>query len=152
MNIIVEESKTDLLLRIAEKQAIIECENLPTINGLHFQLSQLFTNLIGNAIKYCRPEIIPLIKITSEPVHGKDIDHSAAIKQQVYYAIKIVDNGIGFGKEHATKIFEAFKRLNIRNEYSGTGIGLSIVKKFVINHNGFIVAEGSPGIGSIFNI
>lgn len=152
LNRIVEESKSDLQLRIAEKHVIIESENLPTINGMHIQLSQLFTNLISNAIKYCRPEIIPHIKITSERIPGQLIDHSAANKKLEYYAIKIADNGIGFEKEYETKIFEAFKRLHGRNEYSGTGIGLSIVKKIVINHNGFIRAEGKTGIGSTFTI
>ena len=150
LNTIVQESKSDLQLRIAEKQAIIECENLPTINGMYVQLSQLFTNLIGNAIKYSRPEIIPRITINSEHIFGKEIDHPAVNAQLEYYAIKIADNGIGFEKEHATKIFEAFKRLHTRDEYSGTGIGLSIVKKIMTNHNGFIVAEGIPDVGSTF--
>lgn len=152
LNIIVEESKNDLHLRIDEKKAIIECGNLPTINGMQIQLSQLFTNLISNAIKYCLPEIIPHIKITSECINGNEIDHASVIKRLDYYAIKISDNGIGFKKEHATKIFEAFQRLHGRSEYSGTGIGLSIVKKIVTNHNGFIEAEGKPGIGSTFTI
>ncbi|MEJ7769641.1 MAG: ATP-binding protein, partial [Chitinophagaceae bacterium] len=152
LNTIVEESKSDLHLRIVEKQAKIEYENLPTINGLHVQLSQLFTNLISNAIKYSRPEIIPHIKINSERIHGKEISHPAAIKQLEYYTIKIADNGIGFEKEYATKIFEVFQRLHGRNEYLGTGIGLAIVKKIVTNHKGFIIAEGKPGIGSTFTI
>jgi two-component system CheB/CheR fusion protein len=152
LNAIVEESKNDLQLIIAEKHAIIEYENLPVLNGLHVQLCQLFTNLISNAIKYSRPDIIPHIKITSERIDGKEINHPAAIKSLEYFAIKIADNGIGFEEEYATKIFEAFQRLHGRTEYSGTGIGLSIVKKIVTNHNGFVVAEGKPGIGSIFTI
>lgn len=76
--------KTDfyynLQLRIAEKQAIIECGNLLTINGLPIQLSQLCINLYGNAIKHCRPEIIPLIKITCERIDGKEIEYLAAVK------------------------------------------------------------------------
>jgi PAS domain S-box-containing protein len=152
LNMIVEESMNDLQLRIAEKQAIIAFEHIPTINGMHIQLSQLFTNLIGNAIKYCQPEIKPHIKITSDKIQGKDINHLAANKQLDYYEIKIEDNGIGFEEEFATKIFEAFKRLHTKDEYAGTGIGLSIVKKIVTNHNGFIVAEGRLGVGSIFTI
>jgi signal transduction histidine kinase len=152
LNSIVEESKSDLQLRIAEKIAIIECGKLPTINGLHVQLTQLFTNLIGNAVKYCRPEIIPHINITSERIPGKEIEHSSAMKHLEYYAIKIADNGIGFKKEHATKIFEPFQRLHLKGEYTGTGIGLSIVKKIVTNHHGFIVADGVTGVGSTFII
>ena len=152
LNIIVEESKSDLNLSILEKKGIIEYENLPTINGLRTQLSQLFTNLIDNALKYSRPEIIPLIKITVKHLHGNEIAHPAANNQLEYYAIKVADNGIGFENEYSTKIFELFQRLHGRKEFSGTGIGLAIVKKIVTNHNGFIIAEGKPNIGSIFTL
>ena len=152
LDTILEESKSELQLRIAERQAIIESANLPTINGLAIQLSQLFTNLISNSIKYCKPDVTPHITITSKRIHGNEIDHAAADKDVEYHAIKIADNGIGFEAEDAAKIFEAFKRLHGRSEYSGTGIGLSIVKKIVTNHQGFIVAEGKPGIGATFTI
>jgi len=152
LNLIVEESKSDLNLSILEKHAIIEYKNLSTINGLYIQLSQLFTNIIENAIKYSRPEIKPVVKITSSIIEGKKIDHSSASNQKEYHVIKIADNGIGFEKEYATKIFELFQRLHANNAYSGTGVGLAIVKKIVTNHNGFIVAEGTPNIGSTFTI
>ncbi|MEO5570881.1 MAG: PAS domain S-box protein [Bacteroidia bacterium] len=152
LNTIVEESKNDLHLIILEKQATIDYKNLPTINGVRIQIAQLFTNLIDNAIKYSRPEIKPHIKIISSIVAGEKIQHPAANKQKKYYAIKIDDNGIGFENQYATKIFELFQRLHGKNEYSGTGIGLAIVKKIVTNHNGFIVADGKPNIGSTFTI
>ncbi len=152
LNNIVEESKKDLSLPILEKQAIIEYENLPTINGSYDQLCQLFTNLIGNAIKYSRPEIVPHIKITSERIHGKAIEHPSANKQKEYYLIKFLDNGIGFENEYATKIFELFQRLHSKNAYSGTGIGLAIVKKIATNQNGFVLAESKSGIGSMFSL
>ena len=118
---------------------------------MSIQITQLFTNLIDNAIKYSRPEIKPHIKITSSMVEGKKIEHPSA-NQKYYYAIKIADNGIGFEKENVNKIFELFQRLHHKNEYSGTGIGLAIVKKIVNNHNGFIVAEGVHNIGSTFTV
>ncbi len=152
LNTIVEESKSDLHLSIVEKQAIIEHENLPTINGVYIQISQLITNLLDNAIKYSRPEIKPHIKITSSIIDGKIIEHPSANNQKEYHAIKIADNGIGFEKKYENKIFELFQRLHHKNEYSGTGIGLGIVKKIVTNHNGFIIAEGKPYIGSTFTI
>lgn len=92
------------------------------------------------------------LKITAERIDGSEIDHPAVNKQTAYHAIKIADNGIGFEKEHANKIFELFQRLHDRNEYSGTGIGLAIVKKIVTNHNGFIIAEGKPDIGATFTL
>jgi len=152
LNAIVEESKHDLHERILEKQAIIKSENLPTINGVYIQISQLITNLLDNAIKYSRPEIKPHIKITASIIEGKKIDHPSANNQKEYHTLKIADNGIGFEKEYANKIFELFQRLHHMNEYSGTGIGLAIVKKIVTNHNGFIIAEGKPNIGSTFTI
>ncbi len=152
LNTIVEESISDLHLSILKKQATIEYNDLPTIQGGHIQLSQLFTNLLDNAIKYSRTEIKPLIKITSSIVKGKKIEHSSANHQKEYHEIKIADNGIGFEKEYVTKIFELFQRLHHKNEYSGTGIGLAIVKKIVGNHNGFITADGRSDIGSTFTI
>ena len=152
LNTIIEESKSDLYLSITEKEAIIEYENLPIINGVCIQLSQLFTNLIDNSIKYSPPEIVPHIKITAERINGNEIGHLAANHQKEYHAIKIADNGIGFEKEYSNKIFELFQRLHHKTEYSGTGIGLSIVKKIVTNHNGFITAEGKPNTGSTFTI
>ena len=152
LNTLVEESKNDLQISILEKQAIIEHENLPVIIGACVQISQLITNLLGNAIKYSRPGINPLIKITSSVIGGESIEHTSANKQTKYHAIKIADNGIGFEQEYANKIFEPFQRLHAKNEYSGTGIGLVIVKKTITNHKGFIIAEGKPNIGSTFTI
>ena len=152
LNKIVEESKSYLNLSILEKQATIEYKNLPTINGVRIQLSQLFTNLIDNAIKYSKEEVTPHIEITASLIDGSKISHIAVNKKKQYYAIKIADNGIGFEKEYATKIFELFKRLHGKSEYSGTGIGLAIVKKIAANHNGFIIAEGKPDIGSTFTL
>ena len=152
LNEVVEESKNDLSLTISENQATIEYHNLPTITGVHILLTQLFTNLIDNAIKYSRPKIKPHITITASLISGSNIAHKAANQQKEYHAIKMADNGIGFENEYATKIFELFQRLHNKNEYSGTGIGLAIVKKIVTNHNGFIIAESIPNSGATFTI
>ncbi|MEO5998191.1 MAG: PAS domain-containing protein, partial [Chitinophagaceae bacterium] len=138
LNTLVEESKNDLLISISEKEAIIEHENLPVIIGVRVQIYQVITNLLDNAIKYSRPEIKPLIKITSSIIEGKKIEHTSANKQTKYHAIKFSDNGIGFEQEYANKIFELFQRLHEKNKYSGTGIGLGIVKKVVSSHNGLL--------------
>ncbi|MEO6254432.1 MAG: PAS domain-containing protein [Ferruginibacter sp.] len=152
LNKLVEESKNDLHISIIEKQATIEYESLPEIIGVYIQISQLITNLLDNAIKYSRPEIKPLIKITSSIIEGKIIEHTSANKQKKYHAIKFEDNGIGFEQEYANKIFELFQRLHGKNEYSGTGIGLGIVKKIATNHHGFITATGTPNAGSTFTL
>lgn len=152
LNAIVEESKIDLQTSINEKQVVIEYENLPTINGVFIQISQLITNLLDNAIKYSRPENSPHIKIIAYISEGKDIMHVAANRQIAYHVITIADNGIGFENEYADKIFELFQRLHGKSEYPGTGIGLAIVKKIVTNHNGFIIAEGNLNKGAKFII
>jgi len=150
LNMIVEKSMENLKLSIIEKQAVVEYRNLPTIYGSHIQLTQLFTNIIDNAIKYSREEIIPNILITASIVDGLNINDTAANIEKKYHKIEIADNGIGFKKEYESKIFEIFQRLHGQKEYSGTGIGLAIVKKIVTNHNGFIIALGRHGIGATF--
>jgi len=151
LNLIVATSMDDLQLIITEKEATIECKNLPTINASQVQLIQVFTNLIDNAIKYSKPNIKPHIEISASLVDGKTIENQSA-NQERYYAIQIKDNGIGFEQTYSPKIFEIFQRLHGKNEYSGTGIGLAIVKKIVTTHNGFIQAASIPGTGSTFTI
>ncbi|MEP0712031.1 MAG: ATP-binding protein, partial [Algoriphagus sp.] len=151
LNKIVEESKIDLNLSIESEKVIIDYANLPTINGLPSQLNQLFTNLLDNAIKYSRSGVTPHITITATIVQKSAIDHPAAT-HKAYHVIKISDNGIGFDNEYSSVIFEIFQRLHNKNDYSGTGIGLAIVKKIVTNHQGFILAEGNKNLGSIFTV
>jgi PAS domain S-box-containing protein len=152
LNVIIEESKNDLNLLITEHQATIITDNLPTIKGQPIQLTQLFTNLIGNAIKYSKSEVKPIVEISTMVVHGAEIEHLAANIQQKYLIVIISDNGIGFEQQYSIKIFEPFKRLHNKDTFSGTGIGLAIVKKIVSNHSGFITAEGEVGKGSTFKV
>jgi PAS domain S-box-containing protein len=152
INIIFEESKNDLNLIISENKATVEADYLPKIKGHPIQLTQLFTNLIGNAIKYRKTDVTPHITITAKKIHGTSIVHFAANKQQSYYVFDITDNGIGFEQQHSAKIFEPFQRLHVKTDYSGTGIGLAIVKKIVSNHNGFITAESQINAGATFKI
>jgi hypothetical protein len=152
LNTLVEVSKDDLQIKISEKHVTIEYENLPVIMGVCIQISQLITNLLENAIKYSRPEVKPLIRITASIIEGKKIEHPSANKKTKYHAIEFADNGIGFEQEYEKKIFGLFQRLHGNDEYSGTGIGLGIVKKIVTYHDGFVVAEGQPNIGATFKI
>ncbi len=133
----------DLELDIEEKKADIQVGKLPVVQGYRRQLQQLFQNLLSNAIKYSKADVPPQVTITAEPLE-KD--------GRLYQAIKIKDNGIGFEPMYADKIFQMFARLHGKAEYSGTGVGLSIVKKVVENHNGFIEVESEPGEGSTFQI
>jgi signal transduction histidine kinase len=117
-------------------------------------LQQLFQNLISNALKYSKPHISPDITIISHEVRGENagIPLPAGEWNSPFYLIEVKDNGIGFDQSNSELIFQMFKRLHGKSEYSGTGVGLAIVKKVVQNHNGYIWAEGQSGIGATFKV
>ena len=146
LNNTIAEVKKDLSETIAEKKATIITKNLPVLKVMPFQFHQLFFNIIGNAIKYQRENVPPVIKVKAEPV-----THATETGKE-FYKIIINDNGIGFEQEYADDIFKLFQRLHGRSEYSGTGIGLAICKKIVENHHGTITATSEPGKGSTFTI
>lgn len=137
---------------IEEKNAIINFTSLPEVNGISFQLKQLFTNLIGNSLKYTKSGVHPIINITAEIVNGADVPNENADDFKKYHKISVVDNGMGFEQEYAEKIFTLFQRLHDKQTFSGTGIGLAICKKVVENHHGFIQAISKPNEGSTFII
>ena len=152
LNVVLENSKQEFAQIIEEKNAIIQSSELPTLNVIPFQIQQLFNNLIGNSLKYSKPIIAPVITIKSKIVLGKEIPNTLVDAEKKFYKITIADNGIGFEQEYADKIFTLFHRLHQDQQYSGTGIGLTICKKIVENHKGFINAQGIPNAGSVFSI
>lgn len=154
LNTIMKAALHDLEAGIAESGALIRADNLPVIKGDERQMRQLLQNLIGNAVKYRKLGISPQVKITCNKVQGKDTGIAALAKQEDndFYEIKVSDNGIGFQQEYADSIFQVFHRLHSRSEYEGTGIGLAIVQRVVQNHNGYITAEGEPGVGATFRV
>jgi signal transduction histidine kinase len=113
-------------------------------------MSQLFSNLISNSLKYKRVNVTPKITITAELLPkgtAPKLD-----REKEYYRIEFMDNGIGFHQDYAEKIFDIFQRLHGKSEYSGTGIGLSICKKIIQNHHGHIEVMASEDIGALFVI
>lgn len=144
----------DLTIAIKEKNAEIKVGDLPTIKGHRRQLQQLFQNLIGNALKYSKPDEQPKIVISSSEVTGKVMNNSTPETnwKKKFYLIEVKDNGIGFEPENAEKIFQVFQRLHNSSQFKGTGVGLSIARKVVENHKGFIMAESEPGKGSTFKV
>ena len=149
---IINEVKEDFKEIIAEKEAVIEVEATCKIKVIPFQFKQLMTNLIGNSLKFAKPEIPPYIHIKSYIINHSNIDNLHLIPNQMYCHIIINDNGIGFEEAYKDRIFEVFQRLNGKSEYKGTGIGLAIVKKIVDNHNGIITASGVLNEGATFDI
>jgi len=124
--------------------------NLPTVRGIPFQLIQLFSNLVSNSIKYRSPDRPLRIEISSETVDDPYFQHKSYRPQQLK-KIAVKDNGLGFEPEYNDQIFEMFQRLHGR-EFSGTGIGLSICKKVMDNHQGRIRAQGKMDEGALFEL
>lgn len=144
----------DLEMLIEEKQALIAVGRLPTVRGYRRQLQQLFQNLIGNALKYSKPDTRPEITLTCKVVKGDEIPSAAMqeLPERSFYQVEVRDNGIGFEQKYAENIFGIFQRLHNKAEYEGTGVGLSIARKVVENHNGYIWANSQPGKGSTFHV
>lgn len=129
----------------------IESETLPTLKAVPLQMHQLFSNLIGNSIKYSKHGLATQIKITVEKIHLNE-EEGQLNKNNTYWKIAFSDNGIGFEQEFENKIFEIFQRLHSKSEYEGTGIGLAICKKIVNAHNGTISASAVPNVGATFTV
>ncbi|WP_379861639.1 sensor histidine kinase [Mariniflexile ostreae] len=152
LNVLLEKAKQDLAEVITKDNVSIQAESIPEINVIPFQIQQLFVNLIGNSIKYSSADRSTQIKITYEKIRASEDPHIKKAKKVFYHKIAFSDNGIGFDNTYAEKIFVLFNRLHNKDEYSGTGIGLSICKKIIENHNGYILAHGIPNVGATFTI
>ena len=151
LNRVVREILSDLEILIQEKNAKIEIGELPVIEAIRGQIRQLLQNIISNALKFSKPGVVPQIKITSTFLIEKKID-AAESETGDYCKIEITDNGIGFNETYIEKIFTIFQRLNPKEAYEGTGIGLAIAKKIVDKHNGILTAKSKENEGSTFII
>lgn len=134
---VLEEALQNLTVAIAEAGASVEFDPLPAVLMQPTQLQQLFQNLIGNAIKYRRPGVPPVV-------------HISARRQNAEWIFSISDNGIGIEPEYKERIFGLFKRLHTGDQYAGTGIGLALCQRIVERHRGRIWVESEPGKGSTF--
>jgi len=152
LNILLESARLELAHDIEEKEGVINTTELPVLKVIPFQIKQLFINLISNSLKYSKPGIPPIITIDCEKVISNDSQLFNANIKKKYYKISISDNGIGFEQKYSEKIFILFNRLQQKNEFPGSGIGLSICRRIVENHNGYILAQGKPGVGATFNM
>ncbi|MGH8510806.1 MAG: sensor histidine kinase, partial [Gammaproteobacteria bacterium] len=147
LNRIAEEVVSDLEARLLETGGRVEIEALPAIPADPLQLRQLLQNLIGNALKFHRPEEPPVVRLRGELEDpGPDADAGASASCR----ITVEDNGIGFETKFMDRIFTPFQRLHGREEYEGTGMGLAICRKIVERHGGTITARSTPGQGATF--
>jgi len=144
----------DLERLIQQKAAVITADKLAPVAGQATQIGQLFQNLLSNALKFHHPSRPPEIRISSRMVTGRESGFLLLSDEaeKPFQLIRFEDNGIGFETAYRERIFQIFQRLHNRNEYPGTGVGLSIVKKVVENHNGYIEADSAPGKGATFSI
>jgi signal transduction histidine kinase len=152
LNDIVSNVREDFKELLESKNAEIIAFDLGTVKVIPFQIRQVFQNLISNALKYSSIERELVIHVTSKVLKGSDIKELLLPPNQSYCHIAIKDNGIGFEAKYSEKIFEMFQRLHGRTEYSGTGVGLAIVKKIINNHQGAILASSVVNEGTTFNI
>jgi PAS domain S-box-containing protein len=136
-NLVFTHVVVNLSAVIKENHAVVTKDPLPTVRGDEAQLAQLFQNLIGNAIKFRKPDTPPLV-------------HVSAKKARKQWAFSVRDNGIGMEAKYFDRIFQIFQRLHTHAEYPGTGIGLAICKRIVERHGGRIWLESAPGEGTTF--
>ena len=152
LNLLTKEVIADLELEIENTNAEIHIADLPVVRIIPSLVQQLFYNLLSNAIKFRKMDVNPVIHIDVEAGQAKDFNGSVKNGDQHFYIITVADNGIGFDPKYAEDIFVVFKRLHSYHEFAGSGVGLSICKKIMEKHHGFIKASGRPGDGSTFMI
>ncbi|AFZ67324.1 PAS domain S-box protein [Deinococcus peraridilitoris] len=131
-------ARAQLALAIRETGALITHDTLPSLSGDAGQLTQLFQNLIGNALKFRRADVTPQI-------------HIGAVREGAMWHFTVRDNGIGIEQPYFERIFVIFQRLHLREKFDGTGIGLAICRKIVEHHGGRIWVESTVGEGSVFH-
>jgi light-regulated signal transduction histidine kinase (bacteriophytochrome) len=152
LNVLMKHVIDDLQDDLQRQLATIHMASLPVLNVIPFQVYQLFNNLLSNSLKFSRKEVLPLVEIKVQLLAADAIPYDLPAENTNYYHISCSDNGIGFLPEYRDRIFEVFQRLHGKAEYEGTGIGLAICKKIMANHQGLIIAEGSPGEGATFHL
>lgn len=152
LDILAAEVKDDLKEELLQKNGTLDVGEMCMVKVISFQMRQLLHNLIGNSLKFSKPDTPPRIKITCESKEGRFYNIAQLQPQTEYFHLRLSDNGIGFEPQYSQKIFEVFQRLHGKDELPGTGIGLAIVKKIVDNHNGVITATGDKGQGATFNV
>jgi signal transduction histidine kinase len=153
LNELIKEALQELEMEIDKTDAQIKIDIMPTLWVIPSLIRQLFYNLIGNAIKFRKKNTVPVINICIKKSKPEKYSTAKSInREKQYFIITIADNGIGFDPAHTEDIFAVFKRLHNYKDYEGTGVGLSICKKIVEKHNGFITAESQLDQGSTFII
>jgi two-component system CheB/CheR fusion protein len=153
LNEILKNTLNDFELLVDEKKAKINFEELPTIEAIPLQMTQLFYNLLSNALKFTRADVKPVINITSRLLSENEIQKYPAFSPLTSYVeIVIKDNGIGFEQQYSKQIFTIFQRLQSKEAFNGNGIGLALVTKIIENHHGEVFAKAKESRGAAFHV
>ncbi|HXV28155.1 MAG TPA: ATP-binding protein, partial [bacterium] len=137
---LLQDVLSDLETKVVQSKGEVIIGELPSLNANRLEMHQLFQNLIGNALKFHPKDAPPKITITGNLLDKDSVE------------IRVADNGIGFDEQYAAKIFKPFERLHGRSEYDGSGLGLAICHRIAKNHRGRIIAQSTPGKGSVFTL
>lgn len=140
LNRVLRDVIEDLQARIERTGGRVSVGPMPTLDADIIQMRQLFQNLVGNALKFAKPDVPPVVEVDADALPGGQ------------WRLRVRDNGIGFDPKYADKIFTIFQRLHGRGEYEGNGIGLAIVRKIVERHGGNISATSQAGEGATFEV
>lgn len=142
---VVKDVLKDLETAIEQQKGTVEVDWLPTVTADPVQIRQLFQNLVGNALKFHKPDRAPMVRISCQV---EPVDSGSTLM----YSIFVADNGIGFEEKYLDRIFQPFQRLHSAHLYEGTGMGLAICRRIVERHGGNITAKSQPEMGAIFVI
>jgi PAS domain S-box-containing protein len=148
LNTVVKEVTEDMAMAIEERNAIVDCRDLPNIKGSPIQMRRLFLNLIDNAIRYAKADGRPRIRISSEVADCVDMRRP----NKKYYRIDLYDNGEGIEQEQVTKMLELFAQSHNGGVTTGEGMGLVICKRIMENHSGKMEIESNQRDGSLFRL
>ncbi len=146
LNIIIKDVLSDLEVHLKESKANVTVATLPEVLADQTLMRQLFQNLISNALKFHKPDSIPIIEITARNLDSREN------RKGSYCEITVKDNGIGIPQKDTERIFGVFQRLHTQSEYQGTGIGLAVCKKIAERHNGRLTVTDNEGDGVSFKI
>jgi PAS domain S-box-containing protein len=152
LNALVQSIKENIEIKEGSTTTIDQEGELPVLTAIPFQMEQLFTNLITNAVKFSVPGRPNAVKISAAKIKGKSIPAEGPVQNKAYYVITVSDRGTGFNSKFKERMFKVFQRLHDKELYEGTGIGLAICRKITDNHKGYIDAESEEGKGSIFKV
>lgn len=143
LDTIASEAISDLQARIDETGGEVKFQDLGTIDADPVQMRQLLQNLIGNGLKFHKPDIPPVVTVSTEAKKSPSGKSETCI-------LKVVDNGVGFDEKYLDRVFAVFQRLHGRDTYEGTGIGLAVCRKIAERHGGSITAKSTLGNGATF--